>query len=239
MTSRRRFLATLPALGDTATLPAFAASQSKETVERLTLSVTKSIPLRAGWIFRLDPTGSHDPDAELSRKDGWQNVTVPHTWQFMAGSPDYVGAAWYKIDFFCPLEWQHHFLRVKFEAVFHTAHVYLNGTPVGQHVGKGYTAFTCDLSATLRPGQINTLQVRAENTPSEAMLPRMNSFDWANDGGLVRPVSLLLTPRVFIDRIEIDATPDLEMKAAAVNIRAIVRNNLDTPQTVRLSASAQ
>jgi hypothetical protein len=49
----------------------------------------------------------------------------------------------------------------------------------------------------------------------------------------------LLTPRVFIDRIEIVATPDLEMKAAEVNIRAIVRNNLDTPQTVRLSASAQ
>ncbi len=118
MTSRRRFLATLPALGATATLPAFAASQSKETVERLTLSVTESIPLRAGWIFRLDPTGSHDPDAELSRKDGWQNVTVPHTWQSMAGSPDYVGAAGYKIDFFWPPEWQHHFLRVEFEAVF-------------------------------------------------------------------------------------------------------------------------
>ncbi len=239
MTSRRRFLATLPAIGTAAALPALAASQPSKGETGPDGALTLSMPLREGWLFRLDPTGSRDPKPEFSPKTGWTEVTVPHTWQAMTGSPGYVGAAWYKVDFYCPPPWQHRFVRVEFEAAFHTAHVYLNGSSVGQHVGKGYTAFTCDLPTQLLPGQTNTLLVRVENTPSETMLPRMNSFDWANDGGLVRPVSLLVTPRVFIDRIEIDALPDLHLNTAEVRIRAIVRNSLDTAQTVRLIAAAQ
>jgi beta-glucuronidase len=163
-------------------------------------------------------------------------VTVPHTWQTIADSPDYVGVAWYKLDFPCPAEWKQHFVRIEFEAVFHTAHIYLNGSSVGEHIGKGYTAFTCDLSAAMKSGQTNTLLVRVDNTPSEAMLPRMKSFDWANDGGLVRPVTLLVTPRVFIERIEVDATPDLE-RSAEVKIRVVVRNTLNSPHSLRLNAS--
>jgi beta-glucuronidase len=166
-------------------------------------------------------------------------VTVPHTWQTIGGSPDYVGAAWYKIEFDSPAEWKEQLVRIEFEAIFHTAYVYLNGTAVGEHVGKGYTAFTCDLSAALHPGETNTLLVRVDNIPMDTMLPRMNSFDWTNDGGLIRPVSLLLTPRVFIDRIEIEATPDLKRKTAEVAIRAIVRNTLAEPQEVCVRAFVQ
>jgi beta-galactosidase len=200
---------------------------------------TKRISLTAGWRFRLDPSAANDPQTAISATSGWQSAIIPHTWQTLGCSPDYVGVAWYAIDFDSPPEWQAHLVRIEFEAVFHTAHVYLNGTLVGEHVGKGYTAFQCDLSAALHPGQKNTLVVRVDNAPKDTILPRMESFDWANDGGIVRPVSLLLTPRVFIDRIEIDAVPNLEKKTASVAIRAIVRNTLPAAQPVSLSATVQ
>ena len=172
----------------------------------------------------------------MSRTAGWESVDVPHSWQVLGGWPDHVGVAWYKIAFDCPVEWRQHYVRAEFEAAFHTAHVFLNGKEVGEHVGKGYTAFTCDLSPALEYGAANKLLVRVNNAPSDTMLPRMRSYDWANDGGLVRPVSLLLTPRVFVNRIEVDATPNLELQTAEITIRAIVRNTLETPQLARLSA---
>lgn len=115
-------------------------------------------------------------------------------------------------------------MRLEFEAVTHTAHVYLNNSLVGEHVGKGYTAFTVDLSAQLRYGEENTLLVRVDNRPNDRMLPRNKSYDWTDDGGIIRPVNLLVTPRVFLERLEIDAAPDLTTGAAEIRVRGIVRN---------------
>jgi beta-glucuronidase len=94
---------------------------------------------------------------------------------------------------------------------------------MGQHLGKGYTAFTLDLSPHLQPGRLNTLVVRADNRFDEMMLPRGRSYDWVRDGGIVRPISLLVTPAVFVERVEVDAEPDLAGKAR-VSARVFLRN---------------
>jgi beta-glucuronidase len=238
MTSRRHFLATLPVFTAAATLPARAAL-SHCSAEQPAAAPETRLLLETGWRFRLDPSGASDPESAVADSSAWRDVTVPHTWQTLGKFPDFVGVAWYRYDIDAPIAWQERFVRIEFEAVFHTAHVHLNGASVGQHVGKGYTAFTSDLSPALRLGEKNTLLVRVDNSYSNTMLPRMKSFDWTNDGGLIRPVSLLVTPRVFIERIEIDATPDLERKTAGVEIRAVIRNTLGTPQRGRVSALVQ
>jgi len=202
-------------------------------------SNAESYPLKDGWQFRLDREGTASA-AEIGRNgDGWEAVSVPHTWQTLGREPEFVGVAWYRTEIAAPEEWKDRFVRVEFEAVFHTAQVYLNGQGVGEHLGKGYTAFQCDLSPGLQIGQANLLTVRADNTFSNTMLPRLKSFDWTNDGGLIRPVNLLITPRVFIERVEIDAAPNLEAKTAQVSVRAMVRNTRSDVGTVRLGGTVQ
>ena len=105
---------------------------------------------------------------------------------------------------------------------------------MGQHIGKGYTAFTCDLSPHLQYGTSNELVVRVDNSISDTTLPRMKSFDWANDGGLIRPVQLLVTPQLFTERLEIDAFPDLDSHRAEISVRAIIRNTTSSPQTAKV-----
>jgi beta-glucuronidase len=56
------------------------------------------------------------------------------------------------------------------------------------------------------------------------MLPRGRSSDWAHDGGIYRPVHLLVTPSVFIESLAVDADPDLQSKRASVAITLEVRN---------------
>ena len=195
-----------------------------------------SFALQEGWLFSFDRSASMVPPAETGPQFPWTAVTVPHTWQVMAGDPGYVGVGWYKLEFTALPEWVAQLVRIEFEAVTHTAHVFVNGEPAGQHIGKGYTAFTCDLSPLLKYSARNVLTVRVDNRPSDRMLPRNNSYDWANDGGLIRPVNLLLTPRVCIERVEIDAVPQLEHNEASVTVRAHLRNVTDSQQAVDLSA---
>jgi len=201
MTSRRRFLAGAA----TAALPTVAEPANQPCS-------TEDISLDGPWRFRLDADS------------GWKEVEVPHTWQTAAETAEYYGVAWYERAFDANKEWASGVVRVEFEAVFHSATVWVNDQPAGQHLRKGYTAFAIDITPHLRFGARNTIRVRVDNTFDDAMLPRGTSSDWTHDGGIYRPVHLRITPKVYIERVEIDAEPDLARGAAQVRVRALVHN---------------
>jgi beta-glucuronidase len=131
-------------------------------------------------------------------------------------------------------EWRGQVVRVEFEAVFHSATVWVNGRRVGEHLRKGYTAFTLDITPLLRWEAPNEIAVRVNNAFDENMLPRGRSSDWAHDGGIYRPVHLLITPPVYVDRLAIDALPDLAASSAKLAIAAVVRNASNAERSVQL-----
>ena len=81
-----------------------------------------------------------------------------------------------------------------------------------------------DLSPHLRFDAPNVLTVRVDNAFHERMLPRGRSSDWTPDGGIYRPVSLLVTPKGFLERVDVDAIPDLAANRAGLEIAVVVRN---------------
>jgi beta-galactosidase len=111
----------------------------------------------------------------------------------------------------------------------------VNGQAAGEHVGKGYTGFALDIGRFLRYGAENTIEVRVDNQFNEAMLPRGRSSDWAHDGGIYRPVRLLVTPKLFLDRLAIDADPDLAAATARIVVTATVCNNAAAPANAILA----
>jgi beta-glucuronidase len=211
MFTRRRFLTTGAVAAPLAAVPLLAAA------EPAVAPLQECVSLDGIWSFRLDA------DA------GWREVRVPHTWQVEPENTEYRGIAWYRRAFHAPRAWSELTVRIEFEAVFHTATVQVNGKLAGQHVGKGYTAFTLDLGPLLQYGAVNTLEVKVDNAFDERMLPRGRSSDWAHDGGIYRPVQLLVTPKVFIERVEVDADPDIANKSASVGVTAVVRNASTKP----------
>lgn len=144
------------------------------------------------------------------RKDGdtaWRPVTVPHTWQVMDGLEDYYGVAFYRRKFEAPAPAVNAAVYLEFESVFHTAEVKLNGVVVAEHKGKGYTGFRSREISGVKAGEENLLEVRVDNSFTDAMLPRSHSSDWAHDGGIYRPVHLLVLPQMHIDGLSVEAWP--------------------------------
>ncbi|HEY3443255.1 MAG TPA: glycoside hydrolase family 2 TIM barrel-domain containing protein [Paludibaculum sp.] len=171
-----------------------------------------AISLNGEWAFRI------------GREESWRKITVPHTWQVDSSSVNHLGKASYRRLFFAPAAWKGGAVRVEFESVYHTARVAVNGRAVGEHIGKGYTAFTLDVTDALKFGEENELTVEVDNSFFDGMLPRNNSYDWTPDGGIYRPVWLHATPALYIERVEVDAAPEAAGGRGVVGLRAVLRN---------------
>ncbi|HST10941.1 MAG TPA: glycoside hydrolase family 2 TIM barrel-domain containing protein [Terriglobales bacterium] len=225
MASRREFL------GKTAVVTVAAATAGATALASSDLSLngaeTEIISLCGKWRFQVDPENAGTREswfaADHSAAD-WHDVDVPHTWQVDLSRADYRGIAWYRREFEARSAWREAAVRVEFEAVFHTATLWVNGQLVGEHLRKGYTAFAFDVTPMLRLAQANTIAVRVDSAFNEQMLPRGRSSDWANDGGIFRPVQLLVTPKTYVERIAVDTMPDLNAGNSALTVSGDCKN---------------
>ena len=196
---------------------------------------TDSLPLSGKWRFAVDPgvVGEDEGWAEPSFDDsGWMVVSVPHTWGTMEKHANYDGIAWYRRSFALPVDAKDAHLRLRFDAVFYLAQVWLNGEYLGKHEG-GYTPFEFDVSEMAQPGGENVLAVRVDNLRAADRIPATLreggwSFDWWNWGGIVRDVSLEITSRAYVAQQKVVAVPKLvgvdEADTATVHATVTARN---------------
>jgi beta-glucuronidase len=193
-----------------------------------------SLPLSGEWHFAADQKkdGEKQGWAEPAFDDSaWETVTVPHTWNVMKAYWDFNGIAWYRRSFTIPAESKDAHLRLRFEAVFYLARVWMNGQYIGQHEG-GYTPFEFDVSAIAKPGVQNVVAVQVDNMRAADRIPAIHSsdwsFDWWNYGGIIRDVSLETTSRAYISQQKVVSTPHItgmdEADSATISATVSVKN---------------
>lgn len=136
------------------------------------------------WVFSVDNTESQN-DFILCGVKG-EEVTVPHTWNVNPEYETYSGIAWYSTTL-CINEIKDINV-LHFEAVFHTAEIFVNGVLVFCHGHSGYTPFEVDITKNLKIGD-NIITVKCDNSFSCNVLPYKSHYDWSNDGGIIREVT--------------------------------------------------
>jgi beta-galactosidase len=170
------------------------------------------IPLDGNWSFAIDSTNQ-------GMKENWQNgipppfsheVRVPHTWNIEPGTEEYAGTAWYEKNVDLKEEWKNKNIRLKFNAVYHDATVYINGKKAGENMNSGFTPFTIDITEFVNFKGINSIVVKVSNEYSGTMFPYMRSFDWANDGGIIRPVYIEISGNPSFRYVHV--TPDFNLQ---------------------------
>ncbi len=163
------------------------------------------ISLCGEWRFIAD-----SDDYSEGLPDKAMMVNVPHTYNIMEGLEDYAGKAWYEKMIDIPASLKGQQLRLEFEAVYHDAIIYVNGKKAGCHFGKGYTPFKIDITKLVNYGCKNRIVVEVDNSYSIQNFPYKRSFDWANDGGIYRKVSLHVSGKHSIRYVHF--TPKLSLK---------------------------
>ncbi|NLD44428.1 MAG: beta-galactosidase, partial [Chloroflexi bacterium] len=112
------------------------------------------------WDFQLDPT-------DVGEEQGWcrglaapRAIAVPASWneQFQ-DTHDYLGTAWYARTFQVSRTWQGQRVFLRFASANYEARVWLNGEPLGEHLG-GHLPFAFEVTDRIAWGGVNTLAVR-------------------------------------------------------------------------------
>ena len=198
--------------------------------------------LTDGWKFIKEDAGL------TAAADAWQSVAIPHTWNTKSadagdhkGDPHfkssyYRGACWYAKSLDVPADWRGKRVFIRFEAASLVSKTYLNGQLLGEHRG-GFTAFCYELTPLLRFGA-NDLRVQVDNSMQKDVPPLAGDFNV--DGGIYRPVHLIVTDPVCISPLDMASpgvyltTKSLTDAAAQIEVRTVVSNGGTSPAQLQV-----
>lgn len=217
--------------------------------------------INSGWKFaKLSKKAGSAAKIEAPGFDDslWQPVSLPHTWNDFDGadhhySPEaltqpelsegyYRGLGGYRKSLSLPESFENKRVFIEFDGVNTIAMVYINGEYVGSHEG-GYSAFRFDITDYVRPGKVNLIAVKADNSPSDHIVPITNQGDFTKMGGIYRSVKLIAADPLHIDMMDygspgIYITPcNISANHSDVNFRVLLAN--DSPYDKKVTVSAR
>lgn len=149
----------------------------------------------SGWSFKKAPAEKELAVNAPKWESGWSEVEIPHTWNAkdmqVKANDFYEGVAYYKKQYFFPVELKDKRVFLRFEGVGSCAEVFVNGMLATSHKG-GYSAFACEISPLLKAGEENEIIVKADNKSRPDVIP-VNHNLFGVYGGIYRPVWLVVT----------------------------------------------
>lgn len=186
------------------------------------------ITINDAWHFY---PGDVADGSTVSVGSDWQRINIPHTWNAkdtLDDTPGYRrGVGWYRRSVSIPAALNGKRIYLYFEGVGQTAEVFVNGRPIGRHIG-GYTAFTFDITEAIRHDAPNSLAVKADNTRILDHPPIDGDFNMY--GGVYRDVWLIATDAVHLSFGDsasagiVITTPQVSSERATAAVTATIIN---------------
>jgi len=134
------------------------------------------IPLNGPWSFAMDPQASWSGPLEVEWDGTIEVPFAPEAEKSGIGDQGFFLACWYRLVFKAPALEPNQRLLLHFQAVDHSAQVWVDGALAVAHEG-GYTPFEVDITDYLRSPHQHELVVRAFDDPADLCKPR-GKQDW-------------------------------------------------------------
>ena len=205
-------------------------------------------PLNTGWRFHFEDAGAGLPVDTAFKDNAWEPVSLPHTWNRLgeyalnrsSASDNRQGVGWYRLTYPAQKAVAGSRFWLDFGAVGNVADIWVNGVSVCGHKG-AFSRFRCDVTAKWRPGQINLVAVRADNSRPKIGSTTQDVIPLGGDffihGGLYRGVSLITTgprhldlgdhggPGIYARQISLSSNlAEIEVRSRIANDSTIANN---------------
>lgn len=212
------------------------------------------VSLDGEWFFALDPLrrgeehGWNLPpkgwsgDTPLSLKD-WDRAITPHDY---LSDPRYewTGVAWYRRSFATPVLREGEVCRLRFGRVASKCEVWINGKKAGAHVG-GYSPFELEVTRLLTAGAMNHVAVKVDNSweigdipgPRMGDVPNHQMYVWRNYGGLLRSVSMVVSPAIFVANQKVETKRSSTTNGVEVTTTVFLRNGSTSSRSAKVKVA--
>ncbi len=200
----------------------------------ITFAQRDTIALNNNWLFAVDKKAE-------GMKNGWfqnplpntKTVTLPHTWNVDEENQNHYGWGWYQKKLTVPNSWKNKNVVLQFGAINHTSYIYVNGKKIDENIGDGFNKFFINLNGKLNYGKENTITIAVNNDYGASKVPFGSSFDWPNDGGIIRKVALIVSDKPAAQYIHVTPTlhlsnneGDLTIKLGFDNVNNNIKFNI-------------
>ncbi len=179
------------------------------------------ISLNGEWSFCPEPAQGFERQGTPAGE--WKPIRVPGEWIMQGFSVNPGQAAGYRRGFHLPGDWGGRRVRLRFDAVYSRAQVWVNGRWAGGHEG-GFTPFELDVTHLVRAGG-NTLAVAVNNESFADILASGNQYAAHPMGGLLRKVTLFALPDVNLADLKIVTEFGRHLRDATLKLRLRVVND--------------
>jgi hypothetical protein len=183
---------------------------------------TLKVDLGGTWNFVVQPA-SQFWEQKTASPDSAGTIQVPGEWAMQGYTVPKGGAAGYWRTIKIPRDWQAKRIKLKCDAAFSLAEVWVNGKKVGQYEG-GFTPFEFDITDDVEPGKSAVVALRLQQDTAAADLSSMINYAQHDLGGITRKIYLFAVPDVNLYRLHAETRFDSKFQDATLHLTLGVAN---------------
>ena len=181
------------------------------------------LDLNGIWRFNPDPPRDFGKGGSDS---GWSDIKVPSEWVMQGFNVKQRQAGGYRLRFQAPADWAGRRVKLRFDAVYSKAQVWMNGKAVGSHLG-AFTPFELDVTSAILPGKENVLALAVtSDTLADALTVGLEMVGHAM-GGIIRKVSMFVVPPINVSSLHVETRFDREYRNATLHVLVDIANETE------------
>ena len=187
--------------------------------------LVKPVDLSGTWRFHPDP-----PDgfwsSDFPTSEGWSDIEVPGEWAMQGFDVAEGVAAAYVGRFRVHSDWFRHRIKLRCDAVYSDATVWVNGEEVGRHLG-GFTPFEVDITNAIACGRDNVLAMAVKNGSVADTLASGTRYAAHPLGGITRKLYVFPVPSVHVASLHVATPFDDDYENATLQVALRIANQSD------------
>ncbi|MCI0498330.1 MAG: hypothetical protein L0Y36_01430, partial [Planctomycetales bacterium] len=178
------------------------------------------------WKFNPVPQGDFWCDEQPAGR--WYDIQVPGEWVMQGFSVPEGAAAAYRRTFTVPADWKSAQIKLRCDAVYSDATVWINGKEAGAH-RVGFTPFEIDVTDYLLPGRQNQIALAVKNESLADVLASGSQYAVHQLGGITRNIYLFAVPKLNIAAVDVETAFDGDYRNAVLKVCVDVVNQTGKP----------
>ncbi len=175
------------------------------------------LDLGGTWKFNPAPPAGFQSSPAGAEAAGWADIKVPGEWAMQGFDVKPGTAAAYLRTFTLPNDWAEKCVKLRCDAVYSDATVFINGKLAGRHIG-GFTPFEFDITGLLNNAGENVIALSVLNESPADTLASGTKYACHQLGGIPRRIRLLALPETNIASLQMTTSLDASYRNAMLNL---------------------
>lgn len=152
------------------------------------------------WKFNSSPSAGFGTVSKIPLS--WSDISVPGEWTMQKFTVKPNTRAGYIRSFHIPAEWKDYRIKLRCDAVYSDAIIWINGKRMGSHQG-GMNAFEMEITHLVKPGSGNIITLGVLNESLADSLMSGTQYAAHPLGGILRKIYLIAVPKVHLSSLHL------------------------------------